>query len=321
MKKLTEEEICRFYSMDDCILAVSDAFRYFSAGKIQLPLRTKISEAATEGTYLCMPASCEAYNAACVKILNVFPRNAQKQLPTIHAEVILINTTTGQFEMMLDGNYITQIRTGAATGVAFDLLANKTCQIGALIGTGGQAAAQLEAMLTVRKLAEIRIFSQNSQKTAVFIEKMQPLAQKYHCQLIQSKSGNDAVTAADLIVTVTSSMTPVYDADKIKKGATISAVGSYLPEMQETPSELFERIDKIYFDSKEAVLAESGDLLVPIQKKIISKKDFNGDIGQVILGEIAGRTSEDEIIFFKTVGIAAQDLITAKSIYNQYQNQ
>lgn len=245
----------------------------------------------------------------------------KKNLPTIHAEVILINTETGQFEMMLDGNYITQLRTGAATGVAFAQLAKKVCRIGALIGTGGQAAAQLEAMLTVRELTEVRIYSSNRNKAKAFIDKMSILAEKFNCQLVQAESANAAVSEADLIVTVTSSTTPVYDAQKIKRGATISAVGSYLPQMQETPSELFERVDKIYFDSEAAVLAESGDLLVPIQEKRISETDFNGDIGQLLLGEITGRTSEEEIIFFKTVGIAAQDLITAKSIYNQYQNQ
>lgn len=321
MKKLTEKEIRTFYTMSDCIAAVDKAFRYFSAGEVQLPLRTKITEANAKGTYLCMPASCEAYDAAAVKILNVFPRNVKKNLPTIHAEVILINTETGQFEMMLDGNYITQIRTGAATGVAFAQLAKKDCQIGALIGTGGQAAAQLEAMLTVRKLTEVRIFSQNKHKTKLFIEKMSDMAKRFNCQLLQSKSANEAVSDADLIITVTSSTIPVYDIEKIKKGATISAVGSYLPQMQETPSELFEIVDKIYFDSKDAVLAESGDLLVPIQENRISETDFTGDIGQLLLGEITGRTSDEEIIFFKTVGIAAQDLITSKSIYNQYQNQ
>lgn len=321
MLNLSEKEIQHFYSMKDCLVAVKDAFRLFSLGKVTVPLRTQITEDKTKGTYLCMPAACSDYDASCVKVLNVFPNNSERNLPSIHAEVLLIDTKTGKFEALLDGNFITQIRTGAATGVALKYLAKKDSKIGALIGTGGQAKRQLEAMLLLDALSEIRIFSQNPERCLAFINEVTCLAEKFNCQLIAAKSAEAAIDDADIIVTVTNSNQSVYDGNLVKKGATISAIGSYQPHMQETPAELLMRCDKIYFDSKDAVLSEAGDLLAPLEGKQITTDKFTGDIGEVILGKVPQRESDDEIIFFKSVGIAAQDLMTAKSIYQKYINQ
>jgi len=119
-----------------------------------------------------------------------------------------------------------------------------------------------------------------------------------------------------VVISVTPSIKPVYDAHFIKQGATICGVGAYQPQMEETPAELVAKADKIYFDSKDAVLAESGDIIIPLNKGLISNADFTGEIGQVVSGEVTGRENDNEIIFFETVGIAAQDLMAAKSIYD-----
>src|SRR5699024_5101164 len=134
------------------------------------------------------------------------------------------------------------------------------------------------------------------------------------------ETSDEAIDNADLITTVTPSKKPVFDGKKIKAGATVSGVGSYQPEMQEIPSELLQRVSKIYFDSEEAVLSEAGDLLIPLSKGEITKEKFVGDIGQLINHDIRGRENDEEIIFFKTVGIAAQDLMTSKSIFDKVQS-
>lgn len=228
-----------------------------------------------------------------------------------------MNTETGAVDGIVDGSYVTQLRTGAASGIAFELLAKKECAIGAVIGTGGQAATQLEAMIVARDLQEVRVSDLDFDRAQQFVSTMKKSLSKYETEIIAVKTSEEAIDDADLIIAVTPSKKPVFDGTKVKAGATVSGVGSYQPDMQEIPSELLQRASKIYFDSEEAVLTEAGDLLIPLAKKEITKEKFIGDIGQVINGKIIGREDDEEIIFFKTVGIAAQDLMTAKSIFDK----
>lgn len=316
MEILTREEIKSFYPFSECIKAVEDSFKYFSEGKVVVPLRTQIKTENGEGNFLCMPAYCKDYDASSVKVLNMFPKNIDNGLQSINAQVLLMDTQTGLFEALLDGNYVTQLRTGAATGVAIKHLARNDARVGALIGTGGQAATQLEAMVVTAKLNEIRVNDLNYERGKQFVETMINELNTT-TKIIAVETSDEAIDNADIIVTVTPSNNPVFDGTKVKAGALISGVGSYQPQMQEIPASLVKRADKIYFDSEEAVLSEAGDLLIPLADGTITNEDFTGDIGQVINGKLVGRENDKEIIFFKTVGIAAQDLFTAKSIVEQ----
>lgn len=316
---IKKEEIQQFYTLSDCIQAVESAFVYHYQNKVKVPLRTQITTDDNSGNFLCMPAYCADYDASCVKILNMFPNNINQGLPSINAQVMVIDPHTGLFDALLDGNYVTQLRTGAATGVAIKYLARKDAKIGALIGTGGQAITQLAAMVEVADLKEIRISDLNLERAEQCVTEMKKSLTK-EVNLLAVDDANIAIQDADIIVTVTPSTKPVFDGAIVKKGALVSGVGAYQPHMQEVPSELITRADKIFFDSAEAVLAEAGDILIPLADGKITKSSFTGDIGQVILGELTGRSSEEEIIFFKTVGIAAQDLFTAKSIVDKKKN-
>lgn len=313
MDFFTKDDIKSFYPISECIKAVEEAFKYFSEGKVVVPLRSQIKTNDRNGNFLCMPAYCAEYDASCVKVLNMFPKNIDSGLPSINAQVLLMDTKTGMFQALLDGNYITQLRTGAATGVAIKYLARKEARIGVLIGTGGQAATQLEAMIVAANLEEIRVSDLDYNRAKQFVEKMiNELGTSTNIYAVETS--DEAIDNADIIVTVTPSNTPVFDGNKVKAGALVSGVGSYQPQMQEIPTSLVKRAHKIYFDSEEAVLSEAGDLLIPLANGDLSKESFIGDIGNLIKGELIGRENNEEIIFFKTVGIAAQDLFTAKSI-------
>ena len=146
---------------------------------------------------------------------------------------------------------------------------------------------------------------------------MQEELQSYGTRIIPVSSSDEAIGDADLLITVTPSSKPVFDGTKIKKGCTISCVGAYQHHMQEMDPAILPRASKIYFDSREAVLSESGDILIPLEKGIITEDDFTGDIGNVIKGELTGRENDDEIIVYETVGVGAQDLVTAKIIYEK----
>lgn len=264
-----------------------------------------------------MPAYVPDLDVASVKIVDIFPHNIDNGIPSSPAQVLLIDGTTGVVSALLDGTHVTKMRTGAASGAAFDVLAKKDCKIGALIGTGGQASTQLEAMLTARDLEEVRVFDLDFERTKAFAEQMQEELSEYNTRIVPVRSSDEAIDDADLLITVTPSSKPVFDGSKVKPGITISCVGAYQHHMQELDPVALERASKIYFDSKEAVLSESGDILIPLEKGIITEDDFTGDLGNVIKGELVGRENDEEIIVFETVGVATQDLVAANTIYKK----
>ena len=180
-----------------------------------------------------MPAYVEDMDTASLKIVNVFPHNTDQGLPALPAQVMLIDGKTGVVQSVMDGICVTQIRTGAASGAAFDVLAKKECRIGALIGTGGQGAAQLEAMLEARRLEEVRVCGLHFERTKAFAGRMQEELKRYGARIVPVISSDEAIEDADLVITATPAEKPVFDGTKVKKGATISCIGSYQHHMQE----------------------------------------------------------------------------------------
>lgn len=317
MLLLSKGDIQKVFTMKDAVEADEEAFRIFSEGKSVVPLRANISAPKHDGAFLFMPSYVEEMECSAIKIVNVFPKNIDKGLPTTPAQVLLIDGTTGVVVSVLDGTYVTQLRTGAASGAAFDVLARKDAKKGALIGTGGQAATQLEAMMAVRDLSEVKVYDLNAERLNAFVEQMNKELAAYGTKVIAAESSDDAIEDADLVVTVTPSSRPVFDGTKVKKGATVSCVGSYQPHMQEMDPAILTRASKIYFDSVDAVLSEAGDILIPLEDGTITKDDFTGELGDVLLGKVTARENDEEIIVFKTVGIGTQDLVTAKKIYDK----
>ena len=317
MLLLSREDIKKVFTIKDAIEADKKAFQLVVEGKCEAPLRTNIQAPKYEGCFLFMPAYVEEMDTASLKIINIFPHNIDQGIPSSPAQVLRIDGTTGLVTAVLDGTYVTQLRTGAASGAAFDVLAKKDCRIGALIGTGGQAPTQLEAMMAARKLEEVRVYDLNLERTKEFAARMQEELKDYGTRIVAVESSDAAIDDADLIITVTPSSKPVFDGTKVKAGATISCVGAYQHHMQEMDPAILPRASKIYFDSEDAVLSESGDILIPLEQGIITKDDFTGDLGQVIKGEIVGRENDEEIIVFETVGVATQDLVAAREIYDK----
>lgn len=317
MLLLSREDIRKVFTIQDAIETDKKAFQLVVEGKSETPLRTKIQAPKYDGCFLFMPAYVEEMDIASLKVVNIFPHNIESGIPSSPAQVFLIDGKTGLVKAVMDGTYVTQLRTGAASGAAFDVLAKKECRKGALIGTGGQAAAQLEAMIAVRKLEEVKVYDLNEERTKAFAAQMQEELKSYGTKITAVGSSDEAVEDADLLITVTPSSKPVFDASKVKAGATISCVGAYQHHMQEMDPAILPKASKIYFDSKEAVLSESGDILIPLEEGIITEEDFTGDLGQVLKGEVVGRENDEEIIVFETVGVATQDLVAAKEIYEK----
>lgn len=316
MLLLSREDIKSVVTMKDMIEADKTAFKMTVDGTVKTPLRTVI-DGKYDGAFLFMPAYAPELDATAMKVIDIFPHNVDNGKMTSPAQVMLIDGKDGYVIALLDGTYVTQLRTGASSGAAFDLLAKKDCKRGALIGTGGQAATQLEAMLAARKLDEVKIYDLNAERCQAFAEQMQKELVDYGAKITAAESSDECIEDADLIITVTPSAKPVFDGTKVKEGATISCVGTYEPHKHEMDPAILPRASKIICDSKEAALSETGDLLIPIKEGIISETDILGSLGDVINGTIKGRENDDEIIVYETVGVAAQDLVAAKVIYDK----
>lgn len=312
---LGKEDIKKVFSMKDAIEADKECYKLNSEGKFEVPLRPVIS--TDKGNFCFMPSYSKELNAAACKIVNIFPGNSAKGLPGSIGQVMLFDGETGEAKALLDGTYVTAVRTAAASGAAFDLFGLGDAKIGAMIGTGSQAMCQLEAMLSARKLDEVRVAARNFEKTKAFVEKAKEELASYGAEIIACEDTNAAVDGADLVILVTVSNEPVCSADYFKPGCVISAVGAYQYEMQELDPKVFDKCGKIYFDSKEAVLSESGDILKPLDAGTLKEEQFTGDIGDYILGKIPGRESDDEVIVFENVGFGALDLVAAAKIYDK----
>lgn len=314
---LTKQHIEQVFTMKDAIEADKEALRLYTEGKCEVPLRVNIDIPKQQGQSLFMPAYVEGLDATGVKIVSVFPNNIKQGKPSVPAQMILLDGKTGEVCAIMDGTYLTQLRTGAVQGAATDILARADSKIAVLFGTGGQASAQLEAMLNVRDLEEVRVFDLDYERAKSFAAQMQQQFASFKTRIVAVEDGDAAIVDADIITAVTTSKRPVFNGNLVKKGTHINGVGAYTPQMQELPEIIVQRADKVVFDTTEGVLAEAGDVIIPMDKGIVSKQDFTGELGQVILGQAKGRENDEEITLFKTVGTAVLDVVTAQLIYEK----
>ena len=230
-----------------------------------------------------MPGFIKDKNALGMKIIDIYPDNIEKGLVTSPSTMILIDKDNGFVKAILDGTILTRLRTGAVSGAATEVLSNEDARYFLLIGTGGQAGTQLEAVLAVRDIEEAYVFDVNYERAEAFAKEMNEKLKGYGAKILAIKELDEVLGDVDIITTVTTSKKPVFDGNKVKKGVHVNSVGSYTPDMQETPP-----------ISKEKVAHELGDLL---------------------LGREVGRESKEEITWFKTVGFAGLDLVAGEKIY------
>jgi len=313
LKILTGKDVCQVVTMAQAISSVKEAYLQLSAGKSILPLRTQVPVENRDGVILFMPAYLSTSDALGAKIVSVFPRNVKKNIPTIHALVILVNPETGQPTAVIDGNYLTALRTGAASGVATELMARTEASVAAIIGAGVQGRTQLEAVCNVRTVKKVWIYDCLPEAASAYVKEMKEHGSPIPEDIFIARSPAQAVREADIICTATTSLEPVFDDGDLKPGVHINGIGSYTPGMQEIPSPTVVR-SKVLVDSRSAALAEAGDLIIPLKEGLINEEHIHGEIGEVAAGKILGREADDEITFFKSVGLAVQDVAVGELI-------
>jgi len=309
IRVLSADDLRAAITMAEAIEAVAGGFAQLSAGRAVVPLRTSLSAAA--GTSLFMPAYLPDSRTTTLKVVSVYPDNRLLGLPTIMAVVAVLDADTGRPLALMDGTYLTALRTGAASGAATDLLARKEARVLGLFGAGAQGRTQLEAVCTVRAIEEVKVFDPNrdaAHRLVAEMAGMKPVPRR----IIISESPTQTVKDADVVVTATTSRQPVFDGTQIGPGTHINAIGAYTPEMREIDENVVGKA-KIVVDSREGCLAEAGDLIMAIQSGVISETDIYAELGEVISGLKSGRESDREITLFKSVGTAVQDAAVARA--------
>lgn len=308
---LNAAEVRQALPMAACIIAMKQAYAALSAGKAEVPLRLRLPVTANQGLSLFMPAFVdeETGQALAVKIVSLFDKNPARGLPLIQAAVLVLNPQTGALEALLEGSSLTAIRTGAGAGAATDLLARRDAKTLAIFGAGVQARTQLEAACTVRLIETAWVYDQNAEKAKQLVAELAG-AGPIPKDLRVAGASAEAVKDADIISAATTSPTPVFTDADLKSGAHINGVGSYTLDMQEIPAETVARA-RVFVDSRSAAPVESADLARPLQAGLI--KDANlTELGEVILGKASGRTTNDQLTFFKSVGVAVQDAMAGQ---------
>lgn len=295
--------------MPEAIEAMKSAFALFSSGRADVPLRTRLDVPDRGGATLVMPALVAPSGDLAVKVVSVFPGNASRGLPTLHALVVALDPASGAPLALIEGASLTALRTGAASGAASDLLARPESATLAVFGSGVQARTQVLALCAVRPIREIRIFSLDPAGAARMAEELTRQA-GVEASIRRADSPEAAVRGADVVCTATTSATPVFPDAALAPGVHINAIGAFTPEMQEIDAATVARA-RIFVDSKRAALAEAGDLIQPLQAGLITEASIVGEIGEVAAGRRPGRTSADEITLFKSVGLAVQDAVAA----------
>lgn len=303
--------------MAKAVEVMREAFAAHAGQEVQSPPRTVLRTGTGRGATLVMPAATKAGGAEllAVKVVSVFPENPQRGLRAIHGAVLVSDAETGVLRALLDGVALTAIRTAAACGLATDLLARPDSAVLAVFGSGVHARTQVEAMCAVRPITEVRIYNPNTGSAEAMAE-----------ELSKSDSGLDGIRAvgspgealegADVACMATTSRVPVCQDCDVPDGIHINAIGAFKPEDREVPGATVGR-SLVVVDDLDSAMEEAGDLLIAIEEGRFSREAIHADLGGLVLGYFAGRSAPSQVTFFKSVGIAAQDVFAAQAVLHQ----
>jgi alanine dehydrogenase len=313
MLLLSETQVQDLIDIDELIAALEQAHVQYSTGKAVMPVRLVVPLPQIHGRITSMPGFLDDDKALGMKVVTYFQDNPKQGLPAILATIMLFSVETGKMIAAMDGSYITAIRTACASAMATKALANPQTPVLGILGAGVQARAHIQALARVRKLEKIKIYSPSDSSAAAVKKEM---TSQVHTAIEVVKSAEEAVRNADILVTATTAKEPILKQEWLKPGVHINAVGSHRPDAREIDGQTMARA-KIVVDSREAIMAECGDVLLAIKDGAITVESIHGEIGEVLAGAKPGRRSADELTLYKSVGIAIQDVATANLVYQK----
>lgn len=304
---LDADDVRRLLPMRDCIAIMEQAFTALGRGEALQPLRTVIHRPDGAGSLYVMPAYTVEPAALAVKLITVFHGNHARGIPSHQGIVVAFDPDTGKPAALIDAGALTAIRTAAVSGLATRLLARRDAHDLAILGSGVQAASHLAAMCEVRGVDRVRVWSPRPDHRQAFAER----AAAEHGIPVQAVDGPDAaVSGADLICTVTAARAPVLRGEWIAQGAHINAVGASTPATREVDADTVRRA-RVVVDSRQSALSEAGDLLIPIGEGLVDEGIIAAELADLVLGTADGRTGDDDITLFESLGLAVEDAAAA----------
>lgn len=307
---LKQSEIKNLITMKEVVDCVETAFRAYAERNVQMPAKEYLF--FHEGDLRIMPCYVRSTEESGVKCVNVHPNNPlEKNLPTVMAMIEMIDPETGFPLAVMDGTLITDMRTGAAAGVATKYLAKPDSEVLGIIGAGKQALTQLMALNEVMSIKKAKVFCRTCSTRTNFAKEAE---EKYGFEVEAVDTAEKAVKDVDVIVTTTPSRKPLINADWISPGTHINAMGADAPSKQELETRLLLK-SKIIIDSWDQA-SHSGEINVPVAQKVLKQKDIYAKLGDIVIGKINGR-EDDEITIFDSTGLAVQDVVTAGLIYRR----
>lgn len=313
---IKRSDVERVLTMEDCVNATEEAFSLYGENKVQMPPKAYLYFSDYSGDLRCMPACIPDAGAAGIKAVNVHTNNYKVNLPTVMATILLVDPETGFPLAIMDGTHITNMRTGAAGGIASKYLAKENCTKAAFIGSGIQAVTQLEAMIVTKpEVKEISIFDIDEKHANSFAD----YCTKAGLNPTICASINEACQGADIINCTTSSRKPIVMKADVTPGAHINAIGADAIGKQELEGSILKHAKVIIDDWIQS--SHSGEINVPVHDKTFTKNDVAAELGQVVAQKLPVRNSDDDITVFDSTGLAVQDLINAWHVYNKIVNE
>ncbi len=314
---LSRSDIQRCFTMVDAIAAMRAAFQALSARDAQMPQRLAV-ELQEQGVVLLMPSllHTNGEHSFGIKLVTQMPHNPARNLPRSYATVFLLDAITGKTLAVLEGGWLTAMRTGAASGLATDILARQDADILALFGSGAQAPTQVLAMHTVRPLREVRVVNRSDEHYQALVTTLQELLGERCPPVYRAHSATEALMGASLVVCATAATAPLFHWQDVAAGTHINAIGAFTPAMCEVDSETIAHA-RIIVDQREAALTEAGDLLQPLAQGMIAGPETWIELGDLLIGKQPGRQNGEEVTFFKSVGLGVQDIAAALQVYKQ----
>jgi len=315
---LNYDQVKQLLPMRECIDVMADALSALARGEAEMPLRTIFRPKDVHGVMAMMP-SFRRGNVPLfgLKAICVFPDNAALGKDAHQGGVLLFSGETGELLAVVNASAITEIRTAAVSAVATRALAREDASELAIIGAGVQARSHLEAVVSVRPIKRARIAARRFEKAQSFVAEMRS---KFAFEITATPTSEEAVRDADIIVTATTSYTPVVQREWISPGSHINAVGTYSFKARELDTATVADAT-LFVDRRESALNEAGDYVIAAAEGAFGPEHIRAELGEVLIGSHAGRTSNDEVTVFKSLGLAVEDLASAAHVYEKAKQQ
>jgi len=312
---LSRQDVMQVLNMQDTIEILNQAFGDLAQGQAVMPQRTPITSPEHGGLALFMPAYLKGMGALGAKVVTVYKDNPAKyNVPTVLGTIILLDEKTGAPIALMDGGYLTAMRTGGVAGLATKVLARADAKVHTLFGTGGMARTHAWAVDCARDVEKLLLYSIDPpEKKLAFQESLKEIID---CEIVIAEDAEAAVAESDIVTLITSAKDPIVKGGWFQPGTHINGVGSHAPAMREVDAETVSK-SKVVCDLVDACMAEAGDFMIPVEEGEWSWEQVHGSLGDVIAGKISARENDQEITFFKSVGLAIQDISTAFHVYNK----